>query len=122
MARLKKVECVEIVGLYKLPIKDGSFRASGEKRETKMATCNAGDSGFVGTNESAQLKVTVLSHNYIDTQVIGRLDNVQLNITLAGGIQHVMRPAWVTEPPEEKDGEFEVTFESGTSQRITPLN
>lgn len=118
MARLKKVECVEIVGIGKVPIKEGSFRASGEKRETKMSTCNAKDAGFTGTNESAQLKMTVLSHGYIDAQTIGALDNAQVTVTLAGGHKHIMYPAWCTEPPEEKDGEFEATFEAGTSERI----
>ena len=118
MARLKKVECVEIIGIGKVPIKEGTFKASGEKRETKMSTCNAKDSGFVGTNEAAQLKITVLSHGYIDAQTMGKLDNAQITITLAGGHQHVMYPAWCTEPPEEKDGEFECTFESGTSERL----
>lgn len=118
MARLKKVECVEIVGIGKVPIKEGTFKASGEKRETKMSTCNAKDSGFVGTNESAQLKMTVLSHGYLDAQTLHQQDNAQITVTLAGGHQHIMYPAWSTEPPEEKDGEFEITFESGTSTRI----
>ena len=118
MSRLKKVECVEIVGLGKVPIKEGSFRPSGEKRETKMSTCNAKDSGFVGTNEAAQLKITVLSHGYLDSQTLGKLDKAQITITLAGGHVHIMFPAWCTELPEEKDGEFELTFESGTSERI----
>ncbi len=120
MSRLKKVKCVEVVGLGKLPIKEGSgtFRPSGEKRETKMSSCNAKDSGFLATNESAQLKVTMLSHGYIDAQSVGKLESAQLTITLDGGHTHIMYPAWVTEPPEEKEGEFEVTFESGTSERI----
>jgi hypothetical protein len=118
MSRLKKVECVEIVGIGKVPIKDGTFRPSGEKRETKMSTCNAKDSGFVGTNESAQLKITILSHGYIDAQTLHKQDNAQITVTLAGGNQHIMYPAWSTELPEEKDGEFEITFEAGTSERI----
>ena len=118
MARLNKVECIEIAGLGKIPIKEGTFRASGEKRETKMSTCNARDSGYLGTNEPAQVKFTVLSHNYVDGQGLGALTDVQVNITLAGGHVHIMNPAWCTEPPEEKDGEFELTFESGVSERI----
>jgi hypothetical protein len=118
MSRLKKVECVEIIGIGKVPIKEATFRPSGKKKESKMSTCNARDSGHVDTNEPAMLKMTVLSHAYVDAQALHTLDNAQIHVTMAGGHKHLMYPAWSTTAPEEKDGEFELTFESGVSDRI----
>lgn len=118
MARLKKVECVEIVGFGKLPIKEGGFTASGKKREHKASTCNAADGGYTDTNEPAKLKLTVLSHGYIDAQTLNKLEG-QVTVTLAGGHMHIMPKAWTEEPAEEKDGEFEITYVANVSQRIT---
>lgn len=117
MARLKKVTAVEIVGNGSLPMKEASFQPSSEKRDHKAGT-RAADGGFLAEQQPAKLKVTVLSHNYVDAQALGKLDDVQINITLSGGQMHIMTGAFAEEAPEEKEGEFEITFISNTSERV----
>lgn len=117
MARLKKVHTVEIVGEGLLPIKEASFQPSGEKRDHK-AGVRAADGGFLAEEQPAKLKATVLSHNYVDPQALGKLDEVQINVTMQGGQQHIMIAAFAEETPEDKDGEFEITFISNTSEKI----
>lgn len=117
MARLKKVQLVDIVGYGTLPHSEAGFKPSGDKREHKAAQ-NAANGGHIGTAEPATLKVTVLSHPHIDVQELGKMDDVQINITLTGGQQHIMSKAFCEETPEEKEGEFEITFIANISEKI----
>ena len=118
MARLSKVKTIEIVGYGSIPIKESGFQASGEKREHKSSTGKATDGGFVGELMPATLKATVLSHSHVDAQELGALTDVQINVTMQSGAVHIMPMAFAEETPEDKEGEFEITFISNTSQRI----
>jgi len=112
-----KVKRVISAALGELPLKEkgGTFRPSSSKRETQGAEV-AENIGFTETPQAAELKVTVNAS--MDPSVFADLSSDTLTIFLDGGGQHVMPRSWVTEPPELGDGEIQVTFNCGKSQKL----
>lgn len=118
MARLNKVKYVEIETFGRVPLEEGTFKSSGFKREHKKSVGNAADGGFSETNEPASLKITVLSHSYLDSQALGAIVDKQVTVTMANGAKHIMVRAYAEETPEEKDGTFELSLIANVSQKI----
>lgn len=114
---LLKVRRVVSATSGELPIKSGggSFKPSGYKRETQEGEVPE-NTGYTESSTAAELKVK-LNASVDPSEFIG-VSNDTLTIYLDGGGEHVMPNAWVTETPELSSGEYEVTYNSGKSERM----
>ncbi|MGL4987605.1 MAG: phage tail tube protein [Treponemataceae bacterium] len=115
--KLAKVLRVISTSVGELPIKEGggSFKPSGAKRETQQGEV-AENTGFVETATHAILKVKLNAS--LDPSVFINLSSDNLTIFLAGGGQHVMPNAWLTETPELGAGEYDLEFHCAKSQKM----
>lgn len=115
--KLVKVKRAVSAALGELPIKEkgGTFRPSSYNRETQGAELHE-NIGFTETPVGAELKLTLQAT--MDPDEFKNLVSDTVTVFLDGGGQHVMPNAWVTEPPVLGDGQFEVTYHCGTSQKI----
>jgi len=115
--KLAKVKRVISSVLGELPLKEGggTFRPSAFKRETQNAETHE-NIGFVESPTGAELKVTLQST--MDPSEFKNITDDTLTIFLDGGAQHVMPRAWVVEAPELGNGEIQVTYNSGKSERL----
>lgn len=114
---LFKVKKVISRAMGELPIQgDGStFKPQAYKRETKAGETPS-NTGYVETPTAAELKIKL--NAVLDPQDYRNLTNDTLTIYLSNGAVHVMPSAWSVEPVELGQGEYEVTFNSGMSERI----
>jgi hypothetical protein len=114
---LKKVRRVISSLLGELPLKEGgtTFAPSGKKRETQGAEV-AENIGYTETPTAAVLACNLQAS--IDPSEFKDVGNDTLTIYLAGGGQHMMARAWVTEVSELGAGEFKVTYNSAKSEKL----
>jgi hypothetical protein len=115
---LKKVRRVISSILGELPLKDGggtTFKPGSFKRETQGAEV-AENIGYVETPTAAELSLTLNAS--LDPSVFKDVSNDTLTVYLAGGGQHMMPRAWVTEAAELGAGELKVTYNSAKSEKL----
>jgi hypothetical protein len=114
---LKKVRRVISSNLGELPLKEGggTFKPSAFKRETQGAEV-AENIGFVETPTAAELSLTLQAS--LDPSDFRNINNDTLTVFLAGGGQHMMPKAWVTEAVELGAGELKVTYNSAKSEKL----
>ncbi|MDR3173180.1 MAG: phage tail tube protein [Treponema sp.] len=114
---LKKVRRVVSSALGELPLKEGggTFTPSSFKRETQGAEV-AENIGYVETPTAAVLVLTLNAS--LDPGDFRHVSNDTLTILLAGGSQHMMSAAWVTEAVELGAGEIKVTYNSAKSEKL----
>jgi len=115
--QLRKVRRVISSELGELPIKEGggTFTPSAFNRETQGAEV-AENIGYTETPTAAALSLTLQAA--MDPVVFRDVSSDTLTIYLAGGGQHMMPRAWVTEAVELGDGEIQVTYNSAKSERL----
>jgi hypothetical protein len=115
--KLNKVTSVISSNLGDLPLKEGgaTFKPAAFKRETQGAEV-AENIGYVETPTAAELSLTLNAS--LDPEQFRALDNDTLTISLAGGGQHMMPGAWVTEAVELGAGELKVTYNSAKSEKL----
>jgi hypothetical protein len=115
--KLAKVKRVISGQLGELPLKEngGTFRPSSYKRETQNAETHE-NIGFTESPVGAELKLTLQST--MDPSLFRNVTDDTLTIFLDGGGQHVMPRAWLTDPPELGNGEIQVTYNSGKSEKL----
>lgn len=116
--QLLKVKRVVSSALGELPLKEGggTFKPSAYKRET-MSGEVAENTGFVETPTPAELTLTLNAS--LDPQDFRHISSDTLSIQLAGGSQHVMPRAWVTDAVELGAGDLKVTYNSALSQKLS---
>jgi hypothetical protein len=116
--QLKKIHRVVSSMLGELPLKEGggSFTPGSFKRETQGAEV-AENIGYTETPTAAVLTVTL--NAALDPSEFKNISNDTLTIYLAGGGQHMMPRAWVTEAVELGAGELKVTYNSAKSEKLT---
>jgi hypothetical protein len=115
---LKKVKRVISSISGELPLKDGgsnTFKPGGFKRETQGAEV-AENIGYVETPTAAELSVTL--NATMDPSAFRNVSNDTLTVYLAGGGQHMMPRAWVTEAAELGNGEIKLVYNSGKSEKL----
>ena len=114
---LKKVRRVISSVLGELPLKEGggTFKPGSFKRETQGAEV-AENIGFTETPSAAELSLTLQAT--MDPGDFKDVSNDTLTIFLAGGGQHMMSRAWVTEAVEIGAGELKVTYNSAKSEKL----
>jgi hypothetical protein len=114
---LKKVRRVISSVLGELPLKEGggTFTPSSYKRETQGAEV-AENIGYVETPTAAVLALTLNAS--LDPGDFRNIANDTLTVFLAGGGQHMMPRAWVTEAVELGAGELKVTYNSAKSEKL----
>jgi hypothetical protein len=114
---LKKVRRVVSSELGELPLKEGgsTFTPSSFKRETQGAEV-AENIGYTETPTAAVLSLTLNASQ--DPSVFKNISSDILAIFLAGGGQHMMERAWVTEVGDLGNGEFKVTYNSAKSEKL----
>jgi hypothetical protein len=114
---LKKVRRVISSILGELPLKEGgaTFTPAAAKRETQGAEV-AENIGFVETPTAAVLAATLQAS--MDPSDFKGINNDTLTIYLAGGGQHMMPKAWVTEAAELGAGEIKITYNSAKSEKL----
>ena len=115
--KLNKVFRVISSILGELPIKEGggTFKPASFKRETQGAEV-AENIGFVETPTAAELSLTLQAS--MDPSDFRNISNDTLTIFLAGGGQHMMPRAWVTEAVDLSAGELKVTYNSAKSEKL----
>ena len=115
--KLNKVTRVVSSTLGELPIKEGggTFKPGAFKRETQGAEV-AENIGYVETPTAAELTLTLNAN--MDPEQFRNIDNDTLTIVLAGGSQHMMPRAWITEAVQLGNGELSVTYNSAKSERL----
>jgi hypothetical protein len=115
--KLNKVIRVISSILGELPLKEGggTFTPSSFKRETQGAEV-AENIGYVETPTAAVLALTLQAS--MDPGDFKDIGNDTLTVFLAGGGQHMMPRAWVTEATELGAGELKVTYNSAKSERL----
>jgi hypothetical protein len=115
--KLKKVFRVISSALGELPLKEGgaTFKPHSFKRETQGAEV-AENIGFVETPTAAELTLTLQAS--MDPGDFKNISDDTLTIYLAGGGQHMMPRAWVTEAVELGAGELKVTYNSAKSEKL----
>jgi hypothetical protein len=115
--KLNKVYRVISSNLGDLPLKEGggTFKPAAFKRETQGAEVPE-NIGYVETPTAAELSLTLNAS--LDPEQFRALDNDTLTIYLAGGGQHTMPAAWVTEAVELGAGELKVTYNSAKSEKL----
>ena len=115
--QLKKVRRVISSQLGELPLKEGAatFKPSSFKRETQGAEV-AENIGFLETPSAAELSLTLQAT--MDPGDFRSISNDTLTIFLAGGGQHMMPRAWITEAVELGAGELKVTYNSAKSEKL----
>jgi hypothetical protein len=114
---LKKVRRVISSVLGEIPLKEGggTFTPGSYKRETQGAEV-AENIGYVETPTAAVLAITVQAS--MDPSEFKDINNDTLTIFLAGGGQHMMPKAWVTEAAELGAGELKITYNSAKSEKL----
>lgn len=116
---MKLFKVVRVVSslLGELPIQDGggSFKPQMFKRETKVGESPT-NTGFVESPTAAELKIKLNAS--IDPVEFRNASSDTLTIYIAGGSVHVMPNAWVTEALELSGGEYEVSYNSATSEKV----
>jgi hypothetical protein len=115
---LKKIRQVVSSVLGELPLKGGggnSFKPSAEKRETQPAEVPE-NTGYVETPTPAELSLTLNAS--LDPSDFKGIGNDTLTIYFAGGGQHMMSRAWVTDAVDLATGELKVTYNSAKSEKL----
>jgi hypothetical protein len=114
---LKKVRRVISSILGELPLKEGggTFTPGSFKRETQGAEV-AENIGFVETPTAAVLACTLQAS--MDPGDFKNISDDTLTVFLAGGGQHMMPRAWVTEAVELGAGELKITYNSAKSEKL----
>jgi hypothetical protein len=114
---LKKVRRVVTPTFGELPLKEGggTFKPAAYKRETQGAEV-AENIGYTETPTAAELTLTLQAS--MDPSDFRDVKAETLTIYLAGGGQHMMPSAWVTEASELGNGEIKVTFNSAKSEKL----
>jgi hypothetical protein len=114
---LKKVRRVISAILGELPVKGGggSFTPGSFKRETQEAEV-AENTGYVETPTAAVLTLTL--NAALDPSDFRTVSNDTLTVYLAGGGQHMMPRAWVTEAVSLEGGELKITYNSAKSEKL----
>jgi hypothetical protein len=114
---LKKIRQVISSVLGELPLKAGgnSFTPGSFKRETQEAEV-AENIGYTETPTAAVLTLTLNAS--LDPSDFKNISNDTLTIFLAGGGQHMMPGAWVTEAVALETGELKVTYNSAKSEKL----
>lgn len=115
--QLSKVKRVISSVLGELPVKEGggSFKPQAYKRETQTGEVPE-NTGFVESPTAAELKIKM--NAALDPSDFRDVSSDTLTIFLAGGGQHVMPNAWVTDAVELGAGEMEVTYNSAKSEKL----
>ena len=115
--QLRKVYRVISSTLGELPLKEGggTFKPAAFKRETQGAEV-AENIGYVETPTAAELTLTLQAS--IDPSDFKNINNDTLTVYLAGGGQHMMPRAWITEAVELGAGELKVTYNSAKSEKL----
>jgi hypothetical protein len=115
--KLTKVFRVISSNLGELPLKEGgaTFKPSSFKRETQGAEV-AENIGYVETPTAAELSLTLQAT--MDPSAFRHISNDTLTVFLAGGGQHMMPRAWITEAVELGAGELKVTYNSAKSEKL----
>lgn len=116
--QLLKVQRIVSGQLGELPLKEGggTFKPSSFKRETQVGEVHE-NTGYTESPTAAELSLTL--NATIDPQAFSNISDDSLTIFLAGGSQHMMPRAWVTEAVELSKGELKVTYNSAKSQKLT---
>lgn len=116
--QLLKVQRVISTELGELPLKEGggTFKPASFKRETQVGEVHE-TTGFVESPTAAELSLTLNAS--IDPQDFACISNDTLTIFLAGGGQHMMPSAWITDAVELSKGELKVTYNSAKSKKLT---
>lgn len=115
--KLLKVIRVVSASLGELPIQDGggSFKPQMYKRETKIGE-TPGSTGYVESPTVAELKIKL--NAAIDPSDFKNISSDTVTIYLSSGSTHVMPNAWVIDTIELQGGEYEVTYNSATSEKL----
>lgn len=115
--QLLKVKRVVSSLLGELPLQDngGSFKPQMFKRETKVGE-SPSSTGYVESPTAAELKIKLNAS--IDPVDFKNASSDTLTIYLSTGSVHTMPNAWVTEALELSSGEYEVTYNSATSEKL----
>ncbi len=115
--QLLKVKQVISTSLGELPLKEGggTFKPSSFKRETQVGEVHE-HTGYTESPTAAELSLTL--NAALDPQDFANVSNDTLTIILAGGGQHMMPAAWVTDAVELSKGELKVTYNSAKSQKL----
>lgn len=112
--KVKKVTS-RLLGELPLQADGSSFNPQSYKRETKVGETPT-NTGYVETPTAAELKLKL--NAVLDPQDFRNVTNDTLTIYLSNGSVHTMPNAWCTEPIELGQGEYDVTFNSATSEKL----
>lgn len=115
--KLQKVVRVVSGLVGELPIQDGggSFKPQMYKRDTKVGE-TPNSTGFVESPTAAELKIKLNAS--IDPTAFRNASADTLTIYLSTGSVHTMPNAWVTEALELGAGEYDITYNSATSEKL----
>ena len=118
---LEKVHRVISQAIGELPIqeKGAIFKLAGVKRTEKIGDVPE-NNGFTESYTLAELKIK-LNASFKEKFCIEAFSEIiedNLTIFTTGGKQYMMPKAWIQEPGELGDAEFEIIYKSNTSPRL----
>lgn len=120
--KLLKVKRVISAAMGELPLKVSgtTFKPQGFTRETQAGEVPE-STGFIETTTAAELKVKLNASMVSDVRIdeFTNISSDTLTIYLDGEGIYTMPNAWVTEPPELGEGEFDVTYNSAKSEKLS---
>jgi hypothetical protein len=118
--KLERVQRVISATLGELPIqeKGASFKPAGKKRETKAGEVPE-NTGYTESQTFAELKLKLNATGKLGVEELSDIDEDTLTIFTTGDKQYMMPKARVAEPGELRLAEIEITYNCGTSPRLT---
>jgi len=117
--RLERVHRVISGNTGELPLREGgsTFKPAGKRRETFAGEVPE-NTGFTEKQTFAELKLKLNATGSIGVEELSDGEDT-LTIFTTGGKQYMMPKAWVTEPGELGDADISITYNSGTSPRLS---